>query len=469
MAFILLNEFIGDKIIDAAIPALYSGILVAGVFLYSVSLIALLVVFCFIIGALLYWRFVYRPASKAHSRRKAKLRRLKNSHQSPGRGYPRGSVTALKQTASRPKGGVCNYLKRVLFIMKHSVQHGITLLSYRQTRNAKQRAIEREWGGMNRATGLQGTVGKRRIIRPRSERIRQTDNPMSSPPSNWSDRYDNRSRKLSFPASITKMGSSMNILEHLHSERLKSPMKRSESIESYRESSKPSLPRSEDCKRQLVPLITFEVSHALAKMKARLSELEHCETERDGVVHEGQFETHEQHLRIEFQTMLEYFYPHGVALSPEEKKEAGELFDAWKTSQNLHFRVELSQDGVTELRMIRFSLFEEWFTNEILTIIHHSVADRLHDHSIRAAQKKRLTVITSFSPSSSWRASQSNRNSLRARSPSPTYSYARSVSDYQLGSSLRKSRRSSGADQIRNFSPDFRRTGSPNDRDRDHE
>lgn len=453
MAFILLDEFVGDKIIDAAIPAVYSGVLVAGVFLYSVSLIALLVVFCFIIGALLYWRFVYLPASKAHLKRKAKLRRLKHSHQSPGRGYPRGSVTALRQTAARPKGGVWSYLKRVLFIMKHSVQHGITLLSYRQTRYAKARAIEREWGGMNRSTVLQGTISKKRIIRPRSERIRQTDNPMSSPPSNWSDRYDDRGRVLSFPASITRMGSTRNLLE-----RLKSPINRSDTIESYRESSKPSLPRNEECKRQIVPLITFDVAHALAKMKARLSQLEHCETERDGVVHEGQFETHEQHLRLEFQNMLEYFYPHGVALSPDEKKEACEMFDAWKTSRNLLFRVELSQDGVTELRMIRFSLFEEWFQNEILTVIHNSIADRLHDHSIRAAQKKKLTVITSFSPSQSSRASQSNRNS-RARSPSPTYSYARSVSDYQLGTSQRKARRDSAeSDQIRNFSPDFRRT-----------
>lgn len=458
MAFILLNEFIGDKIIDATIPAVYSGLLVAGVFLYSVSIIALCVVACFIIGALVYWRFVYMPASKAHMKRKAKLRRLKQGHQSPGRGYPRGSVTAHRHNAPRPKGGVCSYLKRVLFILKHSVQHGITLLSYRQTRHAKARAIEREWGGMNRSTVLQGIVAKKTVIRPRSERIRQTDNPMSSPPSNWSDRYD-RGIVLDFPASITKMGSSRNILE-----RLKSPIKRSESIESYRESSKPSLPRNEECKRQLVPLITFEVEHALAKMKAQLSLLEHCETERDGVVHETQFETHERNLRIEFQKMLEYFYPHGVALSSEEKKEACELFDAWKISQNLLFRVELSRDGVDELRMIRFSLFEDWFTNEILSIIHNSVSDRLHDHSMRAAHKKKLTVITSFSPSQSWRVLQSQRSSVRARSPSPTYSYARSVSDYQMENSLRKARRPSGGELIRNFSPDFRPKGSPNDR-----
>ena len=447
MAFILLNEVIGDAIIDATIPAVYSGMLIAGVYLYSWSLIALLVIVCAIIGAIVYWRLVYRPASKAHRRRKAKLRKLRHDQHSPGRGYPRGSVTALRDTRTRGKRGVASYLRRVLFITKHSVQHGITLLSYRKTRYAKQRALEQVWGGMNRSTVLQGTIAKR-VIRPRSERISVYDNPLSSPPSNWSDRYDDRARKLTFPESISKMGSTRNVLE-----RHQSTINHSDSIESYRESSRPSLPRNEEPKRQLVPLISFDESHALAKMKARLGELEHCETERDGVLYEGQFETHERNLRHEFMKMLEYFYPHGVALSPDEKAEACELFDAWKISQNIHFRVELSQDGVTELRMIRFSLFEDWFLREILSIIHNSVSDRLHDHAMRTAQKKRLSVITSFSTpnSSSYRS--------RAKSSSTIYTYSHSVSEYQLSILARKGRRESLQD-IRNFSPNFRRNVS---------
>jgi hypothetical protein len=58
MTIILLNEVVGEAIIDAAIPAVYSAILTLGAFLYSISLAALLITFCLALAAANYWTFV---------------------------------------------------------------------------------------------------------------------------------------------------------------------------------------------------------------------------------------------------------------------------------------------------------------------------------------------------------------------------------------------------------------------------
>jgi membrane protein implicated in regulation of membrane protease activity len=83
MTFILMNEVVGAAIIDAAIPAMYSAIFILGAYLYSISLLALLLTFCLAIAAVFYWTLVYRPASKAHSLRKEKLKRMRCASHSP--------------------------------------------------------------------------------------------------------------------------------------------------------------------------------------------------------------------------------------------------------------------------------------------------------------------------------------------------------------------------------------------------
>ena len=70
----MLNEFVGGAVIDAAIPAIYSALLVFGAILFSVSFLALIICVIVVLVSTNYWAFIYRPASLAHSRRKRKLK-----------------------------------------------------------------------------------------------------------------------------------------------------------------------------------------------------------------------------------------------------------------------------------------------------------------------------------------------------------------------------------------------------------
>ena len=93
--------------------------------------------------------------------------------------------------------------------------------------------------------------------------------------------------------------------------------------------------------------------------------------------------------------MLDIFYPDGVALSLAEKTEACDQFNDWKDSVNDHFTLKFDNATALEVRMIRFSIFEEWFNTEILSILQNNLPDRLLDSSLRHVpnMKKRLAQI----------------------------------------------------------------------------
>ena len=152
MILILLNQALGSAVIDAAIPAMYSAIFVLGAYLYTISLLALLLTFCLVIAAVFYWTLVYRPAIKAHSLRKEKLKRMRSASHSPSANRQmKGSASPCRVASSSSRSESASvYLRRVFNIMRHSLQHGITLLSFRRTRCAKEMAIQRVWRAMNR-------------------------------------------------------------------------------------------------------------------------------------------------------------------------------------------------------------------------------------------------------------------------------------------------------------------------------
>ena len=74
MSCLMVNESVGEAFIDAAIPSVFSSMLIFGAALYQISLLALLLPLCVAAGFVLYRTFIYRPAKKAHERRRCLLK-----------------------------------------------------------------------------------------------------------------------------------------------------------------------------------------------------------------------------------------------------------------------------------------------------------------------------------------------------------------------------------------------------------
>jgi hypothetical protein len=372
MTIILLHDVAGEAIIDAAIPAVYSAILALGAYLYSISLAALLITFCLALAAANYWRFVYHPASVAHSRRKDKLRRLQYEGHSTSK-FNRlrfESIKAKKSSASTSKPST-SYLRRMLNIIKRSIQHGVTLLSVRRTRSAKWLAITKKWSCMNRPSlSQEGSPSQmspdsvnRRFYRAKSsyrvpEKIINMLAAASSP-----KLFEEKQRRFSFGASMTSVVSANS--EHV-------VMTASQM----------------NHRRAVTPSIIFTSKDAISHLRSRL-------TEPDGHGNAGHMDVTESSLIAEFRLMLDIFYPDGVALSLAEKTEACDQFNDWKDSVNDHFTLRFDEATALEVRMIRFSIFEEWFKTEISSILQNNLSDRLLDNSLRHVPniKKRLARI----------------------------------------------------------------------------
>jgi hypothetical protein len=383
MTIILLNETIGEAIIDATIPALYSALLTLGAFLYSISLAALLVTFCLALAAANYWRFVYHPASVAHSRRKDKLRRLQCEGHNASKFNRLRRSESMRATTSKPS---ISYLKRLFNMMKHSVQHGVTLLSFRRTQRAKELAIIKKWCGMNRPAVSQGTV--------RTDEGLPTM--MMSPGSvNRSiSRSFSRSKSITrFPDNITTMLAASTSSTFVEEKKRRSSLEASMST-SGDENSNPNYSEfivttasQANNRRAVTPYLLFTSKGAISHLRSRLSE-----TFGRGVA--GSMDVTESSLFDEFRLMLDIFYPDGVALSPAEKEEACDQFTDWKDSVNDHFILNFQGEtaGLVEVRVIPFSMFEEWFSRDILSILQNNLPDRLLDNTLKQVpnMKKRL-------------------------------------------------------------------------------
>ena len=215
MTCILLNEALGGAIVDSAIPAFYSAIFIFGTYLHSVSIIVLVVTLALILIALNYWTFVYVPARKAHQKRKDKMRRiyhesltlskLNNTMKRDKNDKKENNIRKNEMVKSSPnlrkKMSLSIYCNKVLNIIKRSIQHAITLLSFRRMRHMKSVAAKKVWCGMNRSLAFQGIVGQDSILEFPSQ---------LNSPKNKLLKFTRRLSSISIPDGVTNMLSSLN-------------------------------------------------------------------------------------------------------------------------------------------------------------------------------------------------------------------------------------------------------------------
>ena len=132
----MINEGVGDAVIDGVIPAVYSSILVLGATLYSVSLFALLLPICFIVFIFNYRTFVFNPAKKAHDERIQMLEsRLLDGNFASCEKRFRHTKDPKAEGYERRTGDIKEYLSRIYIMMKDGVLSAITNLSTYQIRN----------------------------------------------------------------------------------------------------------------------------------------------------------------------------------------------------------------------------------------------------------------------------------------------------------------------------------------------
>ena len=362
MTFILFNEFIGDAMVDAFLPAMYSSVFFLGAFLYTLSIAALLMTFVFLLAAANYWAFVYHPASLAHSRRKLKLKRISRDGP-PVRKSKRSGSTYPTNLVERSKSffsPLVVYFVRVFHIVKRSVQHGITLVSFRRIRHTKSLAAKRVWCGMNRPLLLQGTVQSIASVRSSTTKARKS-------------RLHRKSSTHFVPDCVTGMtaNSSMRTLQLV---RAQSGYRHfAESVDQSDLSEEPVVTITGGifkARRVLAPRILFQAQQVFNHLRSNLADS--IEERAD----EG-LEVSEALLTEEVRKVLDVFYPDGIAFTAAEKTEAFDLFESWKESVREQFVLRLTKTSIDEERVIRFSLFEKWFTREITSVIHNTMSDRL--------------------------------------------------------------------------------------------
>ena len=348
--------------VDTFLPAMYSSVFFLGAFLYTLSIAALLATFTFLLAAANYWAFVYHPASLAHSRRKLKLKRL-SYEGSASRNSRRTRSTLPTNLVQRSKSFFepsIAYFVRVFHIVKRSVQHGITLVSFRRIRHTKSLAAKRVWCGMNRPSNLQGTVQVSPVSRTNSSRTVQRG-------------IVRKSSSQLIPDCVTGMtaSSSMRTQQLL---RAQSGYRHfTEMIDQSDVSVEPVVTITGSIfksRRILAPRILFQSRQVFAYLRSNLADsVEH----RDDV----RLEVSVRLLTEEVRKVLDVFYPDGIAFTAAEKTEAFDLFESWKESVREQFVLRLTKTSIDEERVIRFSLFEKWFTREITSVIHNTMSDRL--------------------------------------------------------------------------------------------
>lgn len=387
MTAILLNEAIGDAALDAIIPALYSGVLSAGAYIYSRSITALVVIIITAMVILNYWRVVYSPASRAHAKRMAEVKKISVQGPSPWR--RRRKINTSKDCCRSSYG----FFRRVYKIFKFKVQHLITMLSYKNTRRAKRSRVMSVWGGMNtNSVHMVIVAGEASVINsPRSPPVKYKGKELTKRLS----LATRNTKELIFPEGI------INMMCASKKWRQQLIAKQRDISHSAKSDSQPTALLSKNnpvnvLRKEINVAVIFTAQEALSLLRDRL-----CDAMAVDRNSKGFLDVTEEKLFREFEYVLKIFHPDGVALSTAEKAEAYDQYHEWKESQNQHFSMSVAGSTFETVRMINYPAFERWFLQDILSIIQNTVTDRLMYNSLRHVPNMIKRLSPNNSPTNS--------------------------------------------------------------------
>ena len=439
----ILNEYAGEKVVNLAITAIYSAVLVVGADLYAISLTALLLPFCVVVGLLLYNHFVYRPASKAHLHRQDRMKRIKSADGPVIMTKANRSKNESARASNSAPGG---YFGRVCMMLLHNMQYVITMFSRRifQVRQLKKMEANRMWRHMNRPSISQGRVpiNDCRTITSSPTNCSSTVSPAKSPGGERERerfyvpirRGGSRFSLFQPPQNIRNMVSPLNVHKSLlcidsnPSSQRKSSFARQGSVVlplpkvlsrqssllyglqvqdvPPPESGQRIITRTDSCMnaiRKTSTVIVFDGEEAMARVRFNLVDSAPEEST------ESLFVTVSD-LGCELQAILKVYYPDGIVLTASEMDEAYEEFVIWCSTVLTPEDEEWKGVAARGTDVVSFDLFEEWFIDVLVRTIHNITQDRLLNRalaSVRANRSKKWSPRRAINSSSSM-SSRSN-------------------------------------------------------------
>ena len=169
MVCIMMNVQLGEALIDAVIPSIFSSIQLAGVAFYDSSHIGMIFLFCFIFGVICYKIFILRPATVLVARRREKMKKIELMGPSFRGVHPIRNA----KSSNGNFDDLTLYLRRVFKLFKHALQHGITGSSRQRvtTRLARYHETIKTWSQMNLPSSSQGVIRFQSVGRTQSYRL----------------------------------------------------------------------------------------------------------------------------------------------------------------------------------------------------------------------------------------------------------------------------------------------------------
>lgn len=379
---ILLNDKIGDALIDTALPSIFSGFFFVGSALFNVSLATLLVPIFLLLAVVLYFLCVYRPARAAYTQREQNMKILGARGEAYKKSY---CTTSRKRKTNREYSHLQNfdhYFGRVVSIITHSAQHVVTYFSsyHMAVSRSKAYTLKKQWCDMNTPHNFQGFISahvatvsvptQSSTSRPHVKTVflppPEISNMMTST-THWKRAYEEQMKNKKFADSLKDVGACVIIRKQSANMKL----------------------------RQMKTLVMFRAAEALDSMRVRLITADvTCSREVLNRYCEVPF----LDLFEEFRKTLNLFYPDGVEMTGEEKVEACEKLVKWKDEQNLRVAIEIVESALFETQMVDFLLFEKWFLGTFATAMHQISNERLLRHTLHhvpSVKKRVLNTATS--------------------------------------------------------------------------
>jgi hypothetical protein len=385
LSLFLLNDIIGDAVMDTLLPAFYSGLIIVGDTIIAINIALLIVPIALIIAVALFVVFIYRPAQIAVSKRLLLKRdywaarlALTSRRTSTGNNYGRfgENFKRLLAASVRVLKVSCIYLQDVL----------VRKLSYIRKQQLNSELFI--WQNMNVSPYAQGYHNYPDDI---ADSNTDTDSLFTSESGSHKGRG-----KFKPPMEIARMLHS-NILKEFYLN--DNCVVKNKDLADILKDTRPMIFKSaarlniKDGYKPEPPII-FEFVEALSLIRTRLSTKLSGNISFVSVID----------LSKEVETIWDRFYPQGVIMSVAERKECVELFDIWSSKEELYYKDIVVDNVLITMKVVSFTLFQDWFLNDLSTKVLIKKTDRLLTHVLRTPQ-----------PITSAKATNSSRSSYKTR------------------------------------------------------
>ena len=388
----MVSESMGDAFIDATMPSLFTSIYVLLNALYKISLFAILCPSGTVVGILLYYTLVYRPAKRSHEERKVLLEMRKRNGDF-GRDEKASQQKTYMELNRRPRRvayDVRDFIRRLISSLSDGIVTLITNVSDKEQKKrvASGSASSNRWCAMNKPALHQGTIHQgtmqSNFVRNGISGVRLVGGFDAN-----NRHYPVRKRRIAQnPPEIAKMVKASHMWWTVLDGQSESTSdflghQFSTTVQYQGRSFRSDNAAARESNRVLKATIFFDTGEALLRIWSNLLITAVHEKGVDNDWKVELFKVPASVLLEELRNIFDTFYPDGIPMSGLEKEEACELFTTWIQGQDS----SQSSDGMClDSQMVLFKEFHGWFY-DLSEMIHQSISDRLLTHVLILSQR----------------------------------------------------------------------------------